>query len=433
LNILIIGNGGRENCLAWKIHGSPFVNKIYAIPGNPGIQKIGSCHESGVSKSSFPEIKDFVLNNNIDFTIVGPEAPLVDGIVDYFKSYGLKIFGPDMNSARIEGSKVFTKNLCARYKIPTADSAVFLKSEYQDSRKYINGRGKDDFPIVLKVDGLAAGKGVIICNEKNEALSVLDEIMLKNLFGASADRIIIEEFIQGYEVSLLNFCDGRKIVPLVPAQDYKKIFDNDEGKNTGGMGSYSPVSFVGENLLKKMLDKIIYPTYEALKNEKITYRGILYGGIIVRDDEPLLLEYNCRFGDPETQVILPRLNEDLPEILISCSEGSLTDKPLSWDESKCVCVVLASGGYPESSSKGDLIEGVEEEFGQNGVLIFHAGTKLENGNIYTNGGRVLNIVSKASEFKKARENIYRRISGIKFNGMQYRKDIALKVEEDSNV
>lgn len=436
MNVLLIGSGGREHCLAWKINQSSNVKKIYAIPGNPGIEKIGRCFDISTSKDYFGSIKDFVLQNDIDYTIVGPEAPLVDGIVDYFNGFGLKIFGPDSKASKIEGSKVFTKNLCNKYKIPTAASVIFLRSEVENAKIYLNNLSEDNFPIVLKVDGLAAGKGVLICKSKKEALDALADCLVNNLFGKAADNIIFEEFIDGYEVSLLNLCDGKNIIPMVMAQDYKKIYDDDQGKNTGGMGSYSPVPFIDEKLYDKILNKIIHPTFESLKSEGIKYKGILYGGIIIKDGEPYLLEYNCRFGDPETQAILPRLNEDLLELLIACSDSTLPDRNLNWYESRCVCVVLASKGYPETSSKGDLIKGLEKyenyhkDFTDNDVLVFHAGTKMENGNIYTNGGRVLNVISKSSTFKITRDNIYRELSNIKFNGMQYRKDIALKVAQE---
>ncbi len=463
MNVLIIGSGGREHCLAWKVSQSSLVKKIFSIPGNPGIKQIGSCFNLEVKKENFKLIKDFALQNNIDFTIVGPEAPLVDGIVDYFNNFGLKIFGPDSNAARIEGSKVFTKNLCKKYNIPTAESVIFFREEIDKIKNYINKLSEKRFPLVLKVDGLAAGKGVIICKNKQEALDGLNDCLEKNIFGSAADKIIIEDFIEGFEVSILNLCDGKDIIPMVLAQDYKKIFDNDIGKNTGGMGSFSPVPFVSDKLYEKILNLIIYPTFEALKKENIYYKGILYGGIIISNDEPYLLEYNCRFGDPETQVILPRLEDDLVELLLSCINGKLANQKLHWDNLKCVCVVIASKGYPESSSKGDLIEGLDKinsqsynfknknfnEFSdlnndikinsflaenkKNNVLIFHAGTKFENQKYYTNGGRVLNLVSKAPTFKDARKNIYSEILKINFEGMQYRKDIALKAElfEDS--
>ncbi len=342
MNVLIIGSGGREHCLAWKISQSNLIKKIFAIPGNPGIAKIGSCFETDIIRQNFEKIKDFVIQNDIDFTVVGPEAPLVDGIVDYFNNYGLKIFGPDSISSKIEGSKVFTKNLCKKYNIPTANAIIFLREEIKKAFEYVDKLSENHFPVVVKVDGLAAGKGVLICKNKNEALSALEQCLIKNIFGSAADKIIIEEFIDGYEVSVLSLCDGKNIVPMALAQDYKKIFDNDLGKNTGGMGSYSPVPFVNENLYRKILDTIIFPTYDALKYEGINYKGVLYGGIIVSKDEPYLLEYNCRFGDPETQPILMRLKSDLLPPLVACAEGRLDEVEMEWDDRAAVWVVIAT-------------------------------------------------------------------------------------------
>ncbi len=436
MKVLIIGSGGREHCLAWKLASASNVSKIYAIPGNPGIAKIGQCINIGISGSDFKSISDFVFEENIDFTIVGPEAPLVDGIVDFFQSKGQKIFGPDKSAARLEGSKVFTKELCVKYGIPTAGSIKFNRNDYSEAVSYIKNLNDGDFPVVIKVDGLAAGKGVIIPQTKESALDEITNCFINNTFGSAADSLIIEEFIEGFEVSLLNLCDGRNIVPMALAQDYKKIFDGDRGKNTGGMGSYSPVPFVDEKLFNKMLSEIIYPSYEAIIKEGINYRGVLYGGIIVSKGQPYLLEYNCRFGDPETQAILPNLNSDLLDLMLRCSDGKLGSSKCSWRNTKCVCVVLASKGYPETSSKNDLIEGLdcpgdaETEKGGNSAIVFHAGTISRNSKIYTNGGRVLGVVASAESFKQARKVVYEAISNIRFEGMQFRRDIAKRVEEE---
>jgi len=444
VNILIIGGGGREHCLAWKVSASDLSGKIFAIPGNPGISQIGECISThGIDAGSFDRIADFAEQNNIGFTIVGPEAPLVEGIVDFFNARNLKIFGPDKKAARLEGSKVFTKELSRKYKIPTAESTIFAREEHSQASKYIKSLPASQFPVVLKVDGLAAGKGVIICEDRQKALLALNDCFVGDMFGSSGNFIIIEQFIEGFEVSILNLCDGKNLVPMVPAQDYKKIFDNDQGKNTGGMGSYCPVPFVNERMYGKILDEIIFPTYEALCREGLKYRGILYGGIIISEGQPFLLEYNCRFGDPETQAILPRLEDDLLELLLACENGTLGDRKLNWDESKCVCVVVASKGYPESSSKGDIISGLDDfkstdqrsagsdrqDVSGVDTIIFHAGTKSSNGQIFTDGGRILGVVSKSDTFRSARKKAYSRISDIYFDGMQYRKDIALRVEE----
>ena len=436
MKVLVIGSGGREHCLAWKLANGSSASKIYAIPGNPGIASIGKCVNIGTSKNDFKAISGFVEEEGIDFTIVGPEAPLVEGIVDHFKGKGHEIFGPDMSAARLEGSKVFTKELCVKYGIPTAKSIKFDRKDYEKAVSYIKKLKDDDFPLVLKVDGLAAGKGVIISSSREDALVELEHCFIDDIFGQAADSIIIEEFISGFEVSLLSLCDGKNILPMVLAQDYKKIFDGDKGKNTGGMGSYSPVPFVDGPLFNKMLEEIIYPSYEAIMKEGIDYRGILYGGIIVSKGQPYLLEYNCRFGDPETQAILPNLESDLLELMLRCCRGKLGSSALKWSNSRCVCVVLASKGYPESSSKNDLIEGLEN-FNNNtgskdnsGIMVFHAGTKSQDSKIYTNGGRVLGVVAKAESFISSRKIAYDAISKIRFEGMQYRTDIAKRVEEE---
>lgn len=429
MNILVIGSGGREHCLVWKISQSKEAGKIFAIPGNAGIAQIAQCKNIPLSKKIFINILDFIKKNKIDFTVVGPEAPLVDGIVDFLSEHGCLAFGPDKAAAQIEGSKVFTKKLCGKYGIPTAQAAFFNKSQYSDAVDYINSLNNEKFPYVIKADGLAAGKGVIIAKNKTDLLDALDGFFIENIFGSSGEDIVIEDFISGFEVSLLCLCDGNTLVPLELAQDYKKIFDGDLGKNTGGMGSYSPLPFIDGILYKKILDRIIFPTFNALKNEGIKYKGVLYGGIIVRDNEPLLLEYNCRFGDPETQAVIPRLKNDIVPVLMSCVLGTLKNIKLNWSDDKSVCVVLASKGYPETSSIGDIIYGIEEIKNKNNVFVFHAGTKDENTEIATNGGRVLNIVSVAKTFKNARKMVYESIREIGFNGMQFRKDIALKVEK----
>lgn len=426
MNILVIGGGGREHCLVWKISKSPLVEKIYAAPGNAGISEIAECIDIDISKKNFDNLLNLVEKKEIELTVVGPEAPLVEGIVDYFKLRGHKIFGPSGNAAAMEGSKVFAKELLQKYDIPSADGIIFKKEDHDKAVEYIGSR--KTFPIVIKADGLAAGKGVVIVDNKMQAVEAVKDCFSRGKFGSSGDRIIIEEFLDGYEVSVLCLCDGHKIVPMAPAQDYKRIFDDDRGKNTGGMGSYSPVPMVDENTYQQILSKIIFPTGAAMVKENIEYNGILYAGILVSKGEPYLLEYNCRFGDPETQVVLPRLKEDLVPLLLECIDGSLTEKKLKWDKNKCICVVAASEGYPESSSRGDIIEGLDYFKGSDDIIVFHAGTKIEEGNVVTNGGRVLGVVSKASTFREVRKKVYKALGKIKFRGIQYRKDIAFKAE-----
>lgn len=429
MNILIIGSGGREHCLAWKISQSASVDKLFAIPGNIGIAQIAECKNISLSKENFKDILQFIKKNKIDFTVVGPEAPLVDGIVDYLSENRCLAFGPGKVAAQVEGSKVFTKKLCMNYDIPTAKAVFFNKSDADKAVKYINGLKDYKFPYVIKADGLAAGKGVIIAQNKKELLDAMNGFFVENRFGKSGEEIVIEDFISGFEVSLLCLCDGKTLIPMDLAQDYKKIFDGDNGKNTGGMGSYSPLPFIDDILYEKILNKIIFPTFNALKTEGIDYKGVLYGGIIVKENKPYLLEYNCRFGDPEIQVVLPRLGDDVVPVLMDCASGTLNSTKLSWGNSKTVCIVLASKGYPGSSSKGDVISGLEDVAGVKDVFIFHAGTGSADDNIVTNGGRVLNVVARAETFKEARKMVYKSIEKIKFDGMQFRKDIALKVEE----
>jgi len=426
LNILVIGGGGREHCLVWKISKSPLADKIYAAPGNAGIAEIAECIDIDISKNNFSGLLELIEDMKIDLTVVGPEAPLVDGIVDYFEPKGHKIFGPLMQAAAMEGSKVFARELLRKYGIPAAKGIVFKKENHREAMDYIQKR--ESFPVVIKADGLAAGKGVVIVDDKDEALEAVNDCFKKGKFGSSGDRILIEDFLEGYEVSVLCLCDGSRIVPMALAQDYKRVFDNDRGKNTGGMGSYSPVPMVGELIYQRILDEIIFPTGDAMVRENIKYKGILYAGIMVSGGKPYLLEYNCRFGDPETQAVLPRLENDLVPLLLGCVDGNLAGEKLRWDADRCVCVVAASEGYPENSSRGDEIEGLDYYKESRDIMIFHAGTKIKGGKVATNGGRVLGVVAKAGTFKETREKVYSAVENIKFRGMQYRTDIALKAE-----
>ncbi|MDZ7839040.1 MAG: phosphoribosylamine--glycine ligase [Actinomycetota bacterium] len=384
MNILIIGGGGREHCLAWKISKSAMADKIFVAPGNIGMAGVAECVDIGVN--DFKSLADFAVNQNIGLTVVGPEAPLVGGIADYFRERGLDVFGPGKQGAKIEGSKVFTKNLARKYKIPAARGHVFSEQDYKLAQKYI--QDIDRYPLVLKADGLAAGKGVIIANDRSQALAGLGDLFLDKKFGDAARKIIIEEFLEGYELSLLCLYDGHRLLPLDTAQDYKRIFDQDRGKNTGGMGSYSPVPWADKPLMDKIVNQIIEPTCRGLESEQIDYRGILYAGLMISDGQPYLLEYNCRFGDPETQAVLPRMEDDLLPYLIDCARGQLKAGEAAWSRKKCVCVILASRGYPETSSKGDIITGLKDAAGDESILIFHAGTGDKDGHVATNGGRV---------------------------------------------
>ncbi len=427
MNVLVIGSGAREHCLARQISLSRNADHIFLIPGNAGTASFAKNLPIGIDEKTFPLIEDAIRKYDIHMTVVGPEAPLVDGIVDYLSERGHRVFGPSKKGALIEASKSFVKNLCKKYNIATAPFNVYQRGQAEEAKKYLLSLCGDDFPIVIKADGLASGKGVIIAKTKEESLLAVEDIFVKNVFKDSGDSIVIEQYIDGFEVSILCLCDGKDIIPLRLAQDYKKIFDNDLGKNTGGMGSYSPVPFVDDGLYEQILNDIILKTYDALKSEGIEYKGVLYGGIIIRDRSPYLLEYNCRFGDPETQAVLPSLKSDFLDLIERTVESKLSGTILEWEDEKTVCVVIASKGYPESSSSGDIITGIEEI--SNGALVFHAGTKEEDGALVTNGGRVLSVVASAPTFLQARKDVYDAIKNMKFYGMQFRKDIALKVSE----
>ncbi|MBN2073632.1 MAG: phosphoribosylamine--glycine ligase [Actinobacteria bacterium] len=431
MRIMVIGSGGREHALAWKISRSSIVDRIFCIPGNAGMSLIADCVDMGIKKDDFPKLANFAKKNRVDLTVVGPEAPLVEGISDFFNGEGLNVFGPGSRGAMLEGSKVFTRRLLSKYGIPIADGLVFERDRLEEALGYL--QSIREYPVVVKADGLAAGKGVIIAGDIKEAISAVEDCFVRRIFGNAGDSIIIEEFLEGFEVSILCLYDGDTIIPMALAQDYKRIFDGDEGKNTGGMGSYSPVPEVPADIYRAALKDIIYPTARALAQEGIKYRGILYAGILISNGKPFLLEYNCRFGDPETQAVLPRLKEDIVPLLIRCSEGNLPGRELQWHGDRCVCVVMASKGYPESSSKGDVIEGLGSFSMQEDLMIFHAGTKKVAGNIVTNGGRVLGVAGLDSSFNRAREKVYSAVERIRFSGMQYRKDIAMKAGKAEEV
>lgn len=416
MNVLLIGSGGREHALAWKISQSPLLKKFYAIPGNPGIETFAECIEN-ISVENNSEIVKFAQEKNIDLVVVGPEIPLVNGLVDELEKVGIKSFGCNKKAAQLEGSKIFAKNLMKKYKIPTANFEVF--ENLSDAKNYISTQ---KFPVVIKADGLAAGKGVIIAKNFDEALNALDE--MKN-FGDAGKKIVVEEFMDGEEASVLAFTDGKIILPMIPAQDHKRVFDNDEGLNTGGMGAYAPAPVVNEKILKKVQEKILNPIIAALNEEKIIYRGCLYAGLMIQDGEPKVVEFNCRFGDPETQVVLPLLESDLLEIMLACAEGNLSEKKISWSEDFAICVILASGGYPKSYKKNFPIDGIKKAESL-GAKIFHAGTKKVDEKILTSGGRVLGVTVTEKNIFAAREKVYKCVEVINFENMHFRKDIASK-------
>lgn len=411
MKVLVIGSGGREHAIVWKCLQSPKVEKVYCCPGNGGI-------EDCVNLNGFEEQVKFVKEKGIDLVIVGPEVPLVEGIVDYFEKQGCRIFGPNKKAAQIEGSKSFCKKIMEKYGVPTAKYKLF--TDYNSAFDYLR---KVDFPIVIKADGLAAGKAVFVVKNFSEADAALRNCFIDRIFGKAGDKVIIEEALTGSEVSYLAITDGSTIVPLVTSQDHKRIFDNDEGPNTGGMGAYSPANLGidEEQIREEILDKMI----SGLRQEGIIYKGVIYAGLMITEDGPKVLEFNCRFGDPETQVILPRMKTDLIETILETIEGGLQQE-IEWNKEYCVCVVLASEGYPGSYKKGDEIKGLEYFEGKTNELLFHAGTKKEGEKIYTSGGRVLNVVSFGSDIKQAIQNTYNAVSRVYFRGMHYRKDIGSK-------
>ncbi|MGB2706346.1 MAG: phosphoribosylamine--glycine ligase [Candidatus Omnitrophota bacterium] len=418
MKVLVIGQGGREHAIAWKIKQSPRVKKLYCAPGNGGTAGIAT--NIPVKADDAKGLCDFCRKEKIDLTVVGPEAPLASGIVDLFKKRGLRIFGPAKASAQLEGSKVFMKELCRDEDIPTADFEIF--SDAEKAKDFIKGNAA---PVVVKADGLAAGKGVIVAKTEVEALGVVDKIMIEKVFGSSGDRVIIEECLEGEEASIIVVSDGENVVPLASSQDHKRIFDNDKGPNTGGMGAYSPAPLVTDEIFDKTISKIIMPAIRGMKKKGTPHKGVLYAGIMISDGEPKLLEFNVRLGDPETQVVLPRLNSRLLELIESATDGSLKDYSLNWSGKSCVCVVMASGGYPGKYEKGKEISGIEKALELEDTIVFHAGTTYGD-RILTNGGRVLNVVALGEDLKEAIDKAYKACSVIKFEGVHYRKDIGHK-------
>lgn len=425
MRILVIGQGGREHCLVWKLSQSELVDTIFCAPGNGGTAAIA--HNIGIADTDIDALLTFALKEEIDLTVVGPEAPLVEGIVDAFEAEGLDIFGPEKALAQLEASKVFAKELMKKYKIPTAAFEVF--DDPQKAKYYLK---RKKMPLVVKADGLAAGKGVVVCRTLEQALEAVDDMMVKKIFGTAGERIVIEQCLHGEEVSVLALTDGQTIIPLVTSQDHKRVFDGDEGPNTGGMGAYAPVPFVDEILFDKIMNKVFKPLLEGLHKEGKVYRGVLYAGLMIKKNEPWVLEFNVRFGDPETQVILPKLKSDLVEIMFKTIEGKLDEVKLQWDKRFCVGVVLVSGGYPGGYAKGQEIKGLEQLENMKDVFVFHAGTICKplkdnlNPQWITSGGRVLSVVALGKNVKDAQGKVYNAVEKINFENMHYRKDIGNK-------
>ncbi len=417
MKILIIGSGGREHALGWKIKQSPLVSKIYFAPGNPGTKEIGE--NVPIEVTDIKKLVNFAKNKKIDLTVVGPETPLVLGIVDIFKKEKMKIFGPSKKASQIEGSKTFSKQLMKKYKIPTAQYDIF--HNFSAAKDYLQ---KTKYPLVIKADGLCMGKGVAVCKNKKEAEKFLEELMIDKTFGESAKKIIIEECLYGQEVSFMVITDGKNFLSLLPSQDHKRLIDNNQGPNTGGMGAYTPVPFVDKKLLKQIEKEIVAPTIRAMAKEGCLYQGVLYPGLILTKDGPKVLEYNCRFGDPETEALMMSLESDLVEIILAQQKNKLKNKKLVFKKGFSVGIVLASSGYPEKYKKGDQIHGLDK-IDDKDVQIFHAGTKKVDKKIVSYGGRVLLVVAHGVTLDETIKKAYQFIGkkNIYFKGMQYRHDI----------
>tara|TARA_B100001287_G_C22649400_1_gene514412 strand:- start:353 stop:1618 length:1266 start_codon:yes stop_codon:yes gene_type:complete len=416
--VAIIGSGGREHAICNTLKKSKKINKIYCFPGNAGTSLIAE--NVDLNLNNFEEIKNFILKKKIDLIVVGPEKPLVDGITDYLESFNIKVFGPNKISSKLEGSKIFTKNICKKYNIPTAKFGVF--SNEIEAKKFVN---ESKFPIVIKADNLAAGKGVYICENEKQSFEAVKEIF-EGKFG-KADNVLIEEFLNGEEMSFFIISDGVTIKNFGTAQDHKRVKEGDEGKNTGGMGAYSPSRLINDKLEKKILTKIINPTFKALKDLKTKYIGFLYAGLMIVDNEPFLIEYNVRMGDPECQTLLPKLKTDLLDVFNSCCENKLNQLNIEWSGKKSLCVVLCSKGYPDQYKKNIEIKNINKLKLSSNDYLFHAGTSEKNGNVLATGGRVLNFVSLSDNFFEARENIHKHINNLNWSEGFYRKDIGFKV------
>jgi phosphoribosylamine--glycine ligase len=416
VRILVIGRGGREHAIIWALKRSPAVKEVYCAPGNAGIAEIAECVP--IEENDFEALGQFAMDLAIDLVVVGPEDPLFNGVVDYFESKRIPVFGPRKDAAIIEGSKVFAKQLMKKYNIPTAAYESF--DRYEEALAYVRRQGA---PIVIKADGLAAGKGVTVAMTLEQAEQALRDIMVDKVFGEAGARVVVEEYLQGQEMSILAFVDGHVVRPMVPAQDHKPVFDQDKGPNTGGMGTYSPVPHIPQSVVDDAVRTILQPTADAMVSEGRSFRGVLYAGLMITPQGPKTIEFNCRFGDPETQVVLPRLKTDLVDILMATVNGRLRDMEISWRDEAAVCVVLASGGYPGPYEKGKVIHGLKDVTSS---LVFHAGTAQKDGAVVTNGGRVLGVTAIGRDLAEARRVAYADVERIRFEGMHYRKDIAEK-------
>jgi phosphoribosylamine--glycine ligase len=417
MKVLVVGQGGREHALAWKLSQNPTIDRLFAAPGNPGIAQVATSEP--IAAADVPGLAEFAEREGIDLTVVGPEAPLVAGIADEFEERGLAIFGPTREAARLEGSKSWAKDLCRRHGIPAGQSEAFI--DFDQAMKFLDEVGP---PYVVKADGLAAGKGVTVTDDRGEAERAVRSCLEQRPGDPTERIVVIERFLRGREVSAIALTDGRSVLPLALSQDYKRIGDGDTGPNTGGMGAYSPVPFVDEAVREAIVSRILEPTVAALAADGIRYRGVIYAGIMITDEGPLVLEFNSRFGDPETEVVIPRLKSDLCEVLLACVEGNLGNYRAEWTDEACVTVVVASEGYPNEPKVGVPIDGLDEAARLPNVHVFHAGTGLRDGRVLTTGGRVLAVSALGTSLEDARGAAYEACGRIAFGGMQYRRDIA---------
>ncbi|MBS4007741.1 MAG: phosphoribosylamine--glycine ligase [Clostridium sp.] len=419
MRVLVVGSGGREHVLVWKLLQSPRVEKVFCAPGNAGIAELAECVPIAIDQQE--KMLEFARNNKIALTVVGPEAPLTAGLADIFLEAGLLVFGPNKAAAQLEGSKAFAKALMEKYRIPTAESRTFTSAD--SAFAYLKEKGA---PIVVKADGLAAGKGVVVAATPEEAADAVRRIMVLREYGEAGNRVVIEEFLAGEEVSVLAFSDGRTVIPMVSAQDHKAVYDGDRGPNTGGMGAYSPAPVLSRELLAEVEEKILRPTVAGLASEGIVFRGILYAGLMITKTGPKVLEYNVRFGDPECQAVLPRLKSDLPTIMLAVINGSLFEQQIEWHDNHTACVVMAAGGYPGQYKQGEIITGLAQAARLTDVYVFHAGTAQKDDKTVTAGGRVLGVTGWGSSLQEALHKAYEAVEKISFPGAHYRRDIGRK-------
>lgn len=421
MNVLVIGSGGREHALCWKISQSSLVKELYCLPGNGGTSKVAENINAPIS--DHPRIADICEQKNVELVVIGPEEPLSKGLANYLRQRGVKVFGPSYAASRLESSKIYAKEIMGRYNVPTGGFRIF-----NDNDKCVAHLRNISYPAVIKANGLAAGKGVFVCSSFEEARAAATLLLTEEKFGPAGQKIIVEDFLEGEEVSILALTDGERIIPLATSQDHKRVGEADTGENTGGMGAYSPAPVVDERLLEEITEKVLRPTVEGLKSEGIEYRGVLYAGLMISAKKVKVLEFNVRFGDPETQAVLARMKSDIVPYLEGAAKGHLPEQPIEWDTDHAICVVLSSGGYPAQYEKGKEIKGIDEAE-KKGALVFHAGTRLEGKKFLSDGGRVLGVVALGEDIRKARDKAYEAAGLVDFEKAYYRRDIAFRAIE----